>query len=286
MDIAILANAGKEEIRSYLSLLVQKLEAAGLHIYFPENTAESMKDMGFSADYFRSVDWIGRHARFVFSVGGDGSYLQAARTMAEYPVLLCGIHLGNLGFLNCMAPEELAGRLPQLLRGEYVTEKRLFLSAHIHRADGGKEELPAVLNDIVVGHNAIGKMTRLLLYINGRFFAEYPADGLIVSTPTGSTGYAMSCGGSILDSSAETPEIVPICPHMMHSTPLVLPKDASIMIRLPRREKQLHVSLDGNGEYQIYANDELYIRPAQKEIGFIRFADTDFYETVAQRLLK
>lgn len=288
MDIAIIANAEKEEILSYVPPLMAELEKAGFRCYVPETVKEILEKRGIEipAERFRPSDWIGAHVQLVFSVGGDGSYLQAARMMADYPVILAGIHLGNLGFLNSMTPENLCARLSDIAKGNYITEKRLFLSSYIRRADGTEETLPDVLNDIVVGHNAIGKMTRLLLYINGRFFTEYPADGLICATPTGSTGYAMSCGGPILGSAAETPEIIPICPHMMQGTPLVLPKETEITIRLPEREKRLHVSLDGNGEYRIYAGEELHIRPVHKKIRFLRFKDMDFFETAAQRLLK
>ena len=141
-----------------------------------------------------------------------------------------------------------------------------------------------MLNDIVVGRSGIGKMARLCLFIKDRFFAEYPADGLVVATPTGSTSYALSCGGPILDSCAENMVVVPICPHIMSATPLVLGKGTDISVRPGQRETELSVSLDGNGDIKLLRNEELRISQIKKKIRFLRFRDTDFYETVSQKI--
>ena len=288
MDAAILANVAKKETVAFLPKLVAALEAAGFSWFLPETDKKSIEAAGisFSDSHYQTAEWIGAHVSLIFSVGGDGSYLQAARVMADHPVSLVGIHLGNLGFLNLITPETLESRLADISDGAYDTEKRIFLSAKIRRADGTTEILPDVLNDIVIGRSGIGKMARIRLDINGRFLEEYPADGLVVATPTGSTSYAMSCGGPILDSRAESMVVVPICPHIVPATPLVLENDTEISIRPGLRETELSVSLDGNGDVRLLPKEEIVIATTEKPIRFIRFRDTDFYEIVSQKLLR
>ncbi len=288
MNAAILANVSKKETLAFLPKLAEKLEAAGFSWFLPEADRKTIEAAGisFPAEAYRTPEWIGAHVPLIFSVGGDGSYLQAARVMADYPVTLAGIHLGNLGFLNQITPETLEGRLADISAGAYDTEKRTFLSAKIRHKNGTTETLPDVLNDIVVGRSGIGQMVRIALYIKGRFLEEYPADGLVVATPTGSTSYALSCGGPILDSCAKSMVVVPICPHIVPATPLVLEKDTEISIRLGRRETELSVSLDGNGDIKLLQNEELMITQTEKNIRFLRFRDVNFFETISQKLLR
>lgn len=286
MDVSVFPNTGKEEVYLFFKELAPALKAAGFRFYLPETAKAAFEErhIYLQNEYYRSREWLGTHTEAAFSIGGDGSFLQAAREMAEYPILLAGIHMGELGFLNSISPANMAQRFREIAEGRYKTEKRVFLSSSIRHEDGTETALPDVLNDIVVGHNTIGRMARLRLWINGQFFQQYPADGLVISTPTGSTSYALSCGGPILDSCAENTLIVPICPHMIQNFSMVLPMEDTIMIQLPDRERKLHISLDGNGEYKICRNECLCIRCVHKSIRFIRFPDQDFFSTISSRL--
>ena len=286
MNAALFPNTGKEKLYALFKKLSPALEEEGFHYYLPEETRPffEARQLHLDEDHYKSMAWLGTHASIGFSIGGDGSFLQAARDMSEYPILLAGIHLGDLGFLNSIPPAHMKECFRRIRQGHYLVEKRLFLSALIRHEDGRETKLPDALNDIVVGHDKIGKMCRLRLRINDRYFQQYPADGLVISTPTGSTSYALSCGGPILPSSAENLLIVPICPHMIQNFSLVLGKSDTITIQLPEREKKLHVSLDGNGEYSIRKNEEIHIGGRQKPIGFIRFDGQDFFSTISSRL--
>lgn len=286
MKVAIFPNTGKELAYPLVKELEVRLSSLGMEFYLPETVRPCFEQRGIhiAPGIYRTKEWIGTHVKFIFSIGGDGSYLQAAREMAEYPVILAGIHLGDLGFLNSIAPETMEEKLKEIRDGEYVVEKRLFLSSFIRHADGSETKLPDVLNDIVVGHDQIGKMARLGLWINGKYFQQYPADGLIIATPTGSTSYALSCGGPILHSSMENMLVVPICPHMIQNFSMVLPADDDIVVRLPERERKLHISLDGNGEYSIEKNEELHVHSSRKAIQFLRFKEQDFFHTISSRL--
>lgn len=286
LDIAVFPNTGKEPVYPFFKRLEALLKEDGFQFYLPDIVKPCFEKRGYHIDdfHYRSKDWIGKHTKMIFSIGGDGSFLQAAREMAEYPVILAGIHLGDLGFLNSISESDLKQKLQEVRDGAYEVESRVFLSSFIRHADGTETRLPDVLNDIVVGHDQIGKMARLGLWINGTYFQQYPADGLVISTPTGSTSYALSCGGPILHSGAENMLIVPICPHMIQNFSMVLPMEDTISVRLPERERKLHISLDGNGAYSIEKNEELHIQCCRKQIRFLRFPEQDFFHTISSRL--
>lgn len=286
MVVSVFPNTEKEEVYRFFGDLVPALREAGLRFYLPEAVKEPFekRHMYFQSDCYQSLEWLGNHTQVGVSVGGDGSFLQAARDLASYPILLAGIHMGELGFLNSISPSNMLQRFKEIADGQYRVEKRVFLAATVIHEDGSETKLPDVLNDIVIGHNTIGKMVRLRLFINGHFFQQYPSDGLIISTPTGSTSYALSCGGPILDSCAENMLVVPVCPHMIQNFSLVLPMNEDIQVQLPDREKKLHISLDGNETYKIYRNEILRVRCIHKQIRFIRFSDQDFFSTISSRL--
>lgn len=286
MDVSVFPNTEKEEVYRFLGDLIPVFKELQFRFYLPASAKEAFENrhIYFKGDYYHSLEWLGTHTKVGLSIGGDGSFLQTARDMAPYPILLAGIHMGELGFLNSISPSNMLQRFREILAGEYRVEKRVFLSASIIHENGSETRLPDALNDIVVGHNTIGKMSRLRLMINDQFVQQYSADGLIISTPTGSTSYSLSCGGPILDSCAENMLVVPICPHMIQNFSMVLPMNADIRVQLPDREKKLHISLDGNEAYKIYRNEILHVVCIHRPICFIRFSDQDFFSTVSSRL--
>lgn len=286
MDAAIFPNICKPEVYPFFRTLTRVMDSEGIRYYLPASarTYFEAHHIELPENIYRTQEWLGTHVQFVFSIGGDGSFLLAAREMADFPVLLAGIHLGDLGFLNSISPQDLKERIRQIKAGSYSVEKRVFLSSYICQENGEQKRLPDALNDLVVGHSQIGKMARLRLYINDQFFQQYPADGLILSTPTGSTSYALSCGGPILAANAENVLVVPICPHMIQNFSMVLSMKEKIAVQLPEREKKIHISVDGNGQYEIQKNETLHVQCVHKNIGFVRFDDQPFFSALSSRL--
>lgn len=289
MEVAVFPNAVKPTVFPFFQKMEEIFEKKNIQFYLPEEleTAFEKKQIHVDRDHFKSLNWIGSHVHYVFSVGGDGSFLQVARQMSDYPVLLVGINLGELGFLNEIAPDRLEERLDQIERNDYRIEERMFLSSYIE--EGGTKtcrKLPDALNDVVVGRNKTGKMSRVRLWVNGQYTQEYPADGIIVSTPTGSTSYALSCGGPILHSAARQILVVPICAHLMRNIPLLLCDSDEVRITLPERERFLTVSVDGDASYTLDNQSQLCIRSCMKKIRFIRFKDQEFFTTLFSRLLR
>ena len=192
LRFAIFPNLGKEKLFTFLPELLGMIEERGASALLPLSMKEGLEAGGIEGASYGSIDELG-NCDCLLSIGGDGSFLGAARTFRDYPILMAGIHLGELGFLNSITIEDTALRLDQILARHYTEESRLFLDSVLKHEDGSQEWLTSVLNDVVIGHNKIGQLARLNLSVNGHLIQEYASDGLIVSSPTGSTGYALSC---------------------------------------------------------------------------------------------
>ncbi len=285
MRIGLYPNVGKEKLFAYLPSLLAALEKRGISYLLPLSMKESLVAGGIETDAYGSLEELG-NTDCILSIGGDGSFLETARTFRDYPVLMAGIHLGDLGFLNSITPMDTEKRLDQILEGRYIEESRLFIDAVLKHKDGSQERLPSVLNDVVIGHNQIGRLARLKVSVNGHLIQEYAADGLVVSSPTGSTGYALSCGGPVLSPGDDRMIVVPICAHALQRFALVLKSSDTVEVRAPEREKDLHISLDGNESREFYNTDRLFMKGVNKPIRFIRFLDQDFFGTITQKLAR
>lgn len=288
MEFGLYPNMGKENLYSFIEKLVSILEDKKINYFIADYAQKTFeeKKIHISENHYKSRAWMGKHLKHILSIGGDGSYLEAAKAFADDSINLTGIHLGELGFLNSVCQGDVGDRIAQILENNYRLESRMFLSSYILHADGEKTILPDVLNDIVIGRNQIGKMVRVRLWINDTFAQQYPSDGLIISTPTGSTGYSFSCGGPILHSAARQMLVVPVCAHTLAKYSSVLSGNDVVKITLPKREGTLHISADGKGNYALKNDDILIVKSCEKPIRFVRFADQDFWGTLSDKLVK
>lgn len=285
MKFGIYPNLGKADLKQALLALTGLLKKKQIDYSFPLSMKKGLMEMGFTEECYETEEIMGKRD-FILSVGGDGSFLGAARTFADYPVLMAGLHLGDLGFLNAMTLSDMEKRMDQILAGDFKKERRLYLASKIVREDGTEETLPHALNDVVIGHNSIGQLARIRLFINGSFIQEYAADGLIISSPTGSTGYSLSCGGPVLGPSDDRIIIVPICAHTLQRFAMVLSRDDEVKITVLEREKELCLSLDGAYSFSFSNKDTLYVKSTEKPIRFLRFQDQDFFGSITKKLVR
>lgn len=285
MRFGIYPNLGKADLKQALTALTGLLRLKKIDYSFPLSMRKGLMEMEFTEETYETEEIMGQRD-FILSVGGDGSFLGAARTFQNDDVLMAGLHLGDLGFLNSITLSDMEKRLDEILSGRYREEHRLFLAPAIVHGDGHWEELPHVLNDVVMGHETIGQLARLRLFINDSFIQEYAADGLIISSPTGSTGYSLSCGGPVLGPSDDRIIIVPICAHTLQRFAMVLRKDEIVKIRVPEREKNLSLSLDGAYTFSFTNKDTLYVKSVEKPIRFLRFQDQDFFGSITRKLVR
>lgn len=285
MRFAIFPNLGKEKLFTFLPELLGMIEERKSSALLPLSMKEGLEAGGIKGASYGSIDELG-NCDCLLSIGGDGSFLGAARTFRDYPILMAGIHLGELGFLNSITVEDAALRLDQILARHYTEESRLFLDSILKHEDGSQEWLTSVLNDVVIGHNEIGQLARLNLSVNGHLIQEYASDGLIVSSPTGSTGYALSCGGPVMGPGDDRMIVIPICAHTLQRFAIVLKCSDTVEVTAPPREMNLCISLDGSESCPFKTTDRLFIKGANKPIRFIRFADQDFFGTITKKLVR
>lgn len=285
LRFAIFPNLGKEKLFTFLPELLGMIEERKSSALLPLSMKEGLEAGGIKGASYGSIDELG-NCDCLLSIGGDGSFLGAARTFRDYPILMAGIHLGELGFLNSITVEDAALRLDQILARHYTEESRLFLDSILKHEDGSQEWLTSVLNDVVIGHNEIGQLARLNLSVNGHLIQEYASDGLIVSSPTGSTGYALSCGGPVMGPGDDRMIVIPICAHTLQRFAIVLKCSDTVEVTAPPREKNLRISLDGSESCPFKMTDRLFIKGANKPIRFIRFADQDFFGTITKKLVR
>ena len=217
-------------------------------------------------------------------VGGDGSILSAARELVDSGIPLLGVNRGRLGFLNDIHPDEIEPRVGKVLAGEYVESKRFLLETEITRNDSSIGSAIA-LNDVVLHPGQSIRMMEFELYIDGQFVNSQRSDGLIVSTPTGSTAYALSGGGPILHPDLDAIVLVPMNPHTLSSRPIVVPGTSEIEIRVSARN-ELHpsVTCDGQNHIETEPGDVIRIAKKSQELHLIHPHDYNFYQICRTKL--
>jgi NAD+ kinase len=227
---------------------------------------------------------IAHHADLIIAVGGDGTMLHAASLTASGVVPLLGVNRGRLGFLTDVSPADMLESLEEIIGGNYTTDLRLQLRTEITYADGSQKAALA-LNDIVLQRRDTGRMLDFETRIDGRYVNTHMGDGLIAATPTGSTAYALSCGGPIIEPQLDAVVVVPICPHTLSDRPIVLPADQTIEVTLLQRDDiSAEVSVDGHTLGEFTTADRLLITRADSRIRLIHPPGYDFYEILRSKL--
>lgn len=261
--------------------LSRYLESHGREVLVDEDTARLVPGQTLRSG---SRDDIGRRCGLAIVVGGDGTLLHAARSLADYEVPLVGVNLGHLGFLTDIPPHLMTESLEQILAGDYVVEERALLRGAVHR-DG--EEIVAcdALNDLVTHKWDSARMIELETYIDGHFLNMFRSDGLIVSTPTGSTAYALSAGGPLLHPTLDALLIVPVCPHTMSNRPIVIAGDSRIEVVVSNRHRD-HAQLtsDGQVSFALRAGDRIRIVKKDRPVRLIHPAQHDHYDLLRAKL--
>lgn len=236
----------------------------------------------------------------VLVLGGDGTLLQAARDMIDKETPLLGVNLGTLGYLAEVEEAGIDDALKQLLNGEYEVEQRMMLSGKIirgecherkHREEGivscNNEESYA-LNDISITRSGSLQIIKFHVYVNGQFLYGYHADGIIISTPTGSTGYNLSAGGPIVEPKAELLLVTPVCPHTLNTRSIVLSPGDKIIIEIAAGKEeavqQVEVNFDGSHKLALYTGDKVEIEKAVKTTGIVKLSKVSFLEVLHKKM--
>lgn len=221
---------------------------------------------------------------FVITLGGDGTILGVAREIVEYEIPILGVNLGHLGFITEVEIKELFYALEKVLNGDYNIEKRIMLHAQV--ITKGKEVKSFyALNDICITRGYLSRMVKLNTYINNDFVDIYNSDGLLVSTPTGSTAYSLSAGGPIVNPTLNVMLITPICPHSLKSRTLVVSENDKIDIHVDGDSGDvIYITADGQEGYKLLSGDVVKVKKLEKSLSLIKVLDRSFYDILRNKL--
>ena len=262
-NIVIVGREDDSRVAEAMSLVTKRLKVAGAKLLPKEDFA---------------------NADLLISIGGDGTMLYASRLARETGTPILGINRGRLGFLADVTPDELISSLDNVLGGNFTTDSRLLLEARLHQSSG-EEVVAYALNDIVLQRRETGRMVDFETRVAGQYVNTHSGDGLIVATPTGSTAYALSCGGPIIEPQLDAVVIVPVCPHTLTDRPIVISADQSIEVTLLQRdETRAEITVDGFSMGAIEPDDKLRISAANTRVTLVHPPGYDFYGILRSKL--
>jgi len=275
--IGIICKSGGEKPNEILKKLLPWLNRKGYETFVDSETAAHLNISGLSRDEISSV------ADIVIVFGGDGTMLSVSRLVAERGVPILGINLGSLGFITEISKENVFNSLDKLLSGECEIEERMMLNAMIIR-DGRQISEYRVLNDVVINKGALARIIDLETYINDVYVTTFKGDGLIISTPTGSTAYSLSAGGPILFPTLESIIVTPICSHTLTNRPVVVPDDFRLKIILKTLSEDVYLTLDGQIGVPLRTDDVIEIVKSGFRTRLLIPKGRDYFELIRTKL--
>jgi len=261
-----------------MQVLASHLTKAGINVL-----ASDTLDLDLPVTRMAETD-LCANADLVIAIGGDGTMLYASRLARESGTAILGINRGRLGFLADVTPDEMIASVDEVLRGNYTRDSRLLLEARLI-TQAGEENTAYALNDVVLKRRETGRMVDFVTRVDGDYVNTHSGDGLIVSTPTGSTAYSLSCGGPIISPQLDAVVVVPVCPHTLTDRPLVIPAGLAIEITLLERdETKASITVDGHAVDEIRPDDKLIVSAADKRITLVHPPGFNFYGILRSKL--
>ncbi len=277
--IGIIPNLGKEKCNELVGQLITWLKDKGINAYLPVCASPAI---GFD-DHVLTIDkWPG-DIDFAIVLGGDGTLLGAARGLGPWGIPLLGVNLGHFGFLTELETDNLFCRLPEFLSGDFTKDQRLMLYAEVVR-NGKVVFRSRALNEACVTKGPYGRLTVLSLRVSGKDVDTYAADGLIISTPTGSTAYSLSAGGPIVSPQINAFLVTPICPHTLYSRSIVVPSSDSCEIEITLPSQSTMLSLDGQEFFSLEKNDMIIVKKSKFKVVLLRRNEWSFYDVLRKKM--
>lgn len=277
--IGIISKPGKGEVAAVVPPLLQWLEEREIEVYVDRETGAAV---GKSARCLTRNEMSGV-AELLIVLGGDGTLLATARALAGKPVPILAVNLGGLGFLTVTTRDELYPTLEEVLAGEFHTERRVQIAAEIVRADEVIASFLA-LNDAVLNKGAIARILDFEVCVDGKFLANYKSDGLIVSTPTGSTAYSLAAGGPVVSPGVPAFIITPICGHTLTDRPIVLPDSVNIEVVVKSHRESSYLTVDGQVGFAARSEDIVRMKKASSWVELVHPTQRDYFEILRQKL--
>jgi NAD+ kinase len=282
--IGIIAKQNKPEAVTIVRNLIEWLQPKKVEVYIEEGMGNLFTPHPSATNLcFVEKKEIPSYAEMIIVLGGDGTLLSVARLVEDHDVPILGVNLGGLGFLTEITLEELYRVLERVVQGDFVTDERVVLNAAVIRRGERLAEF-VVLNDAVINKGALARIIDLETTINGEYLTTFKSDGLIISTPTGSTAYSLSAGGPIVYPSLHCIIITPICPHTLTNRPIVIPNDVQIRATLKTKQQEVILTLDGQQGFSLEFEDVVEVRKAEGRILLIKSPYRHYFEVLREKL--
>jgi len=277
--IGIISKPKKTEIREIVPPLIQWLRERNIEVYIDKETGTIVE----SPEKTLTRNELPGQVDLLVVLGGDGTLLAAARALNRKPVPILPVNLGGLGFLTVITREELYPALDMVLAGNFLTERRVQIEGELVRADEVISSFLA-LNDVVLNKGAIARILDFDVLVDGKFISTYKSDGLIVSTPTGSTAYSLAAGGPIVAPSVAAFVVTPICAHTLTHRPLVLPDSVTIEVVVKSQREAAYLTVDGQVGITAHSEDILRLKKAGSSVEIIQPPHKAYFEILRQKL--
>lgn len=279
LTVGIFPNTKKQSVHTVLGWMIQYLKERHVRVLMPQAAAQKM---GYDA--LGCSNEMLKQSSLALTLGGDGTLLSTIRLIAPANIPICGINMGQLGFLTEIEVPEIHDMLEKILSGNYEIEERLMLDVAVMHEHEVKFVCPA-LNDIVVTKSGLARLIRLNLFVDDQLTAQYPADGIIISTSTGSTGYSLSAGGPIINPKIRVILVTPICPHILDARSLIISEQEEIKITIKEPTNgDIVLTADGQTVYKLEVNDTVKIKRSVFNARFIKFSEKNYYAKLYTKL--
>jgi NAD+ kinase len=277
--IGIVSKPKKAEIREIVPQLVEWLRERDIEVSIDKETGSILE----SSEKCLTRNELPGKVDLLVVLGGDGTLLAAARSLYRHEVPIFAVNLGDLGFLTVITRDELYPALEGVLSGNYRSERRVQIEGELVRADEVLSTFRA-LNDVVLNKGAIARIQDFEVYADGEFISNYKSDGLIVSTPTGSTAYSLAAGGPVVSPTVEAFIVTPICAHTLTNRPLVLSDSANIEIVVKSQREAAYLTVDGQVGIATHSEDIIRVRKSDCYVDLIQPPQRNYYEILRQKL--
>jgi NAD+ kinase len=274
--VGVVGNRRYEGLPDILRRIARRAPSLGLTIAFERSLGEVAGEGELIED--------GSTLDALITLGGDGTMLRGARLLGGREVPILGINLGRLGFLTTCGQDQLDDALDRLASHEYLAEMRMQLEAHSQTIRGEERRSWLALNDVVLHKGGFARVVKLRVLVDGEDVGVYAADGVIISTPTGSTAYNLSAGGPVVLPTQHLIITTPISPHTLGIRPLVVPADSEIVVRAEAGPEELLVTIDGQVGTMFAPGDSLVVRRAAASVVVVRFPETTFFSVLRRKL--
>jgi NAD+ kinase len=281
VNLGVIVNGSKPGAKDVLHQIIDFSQGhPNLHLFFEKRTAALIHRSGISEAA------LAKKSDLLLVAGGDGSLIDVVDSVFPTQVPILGVNIGSLGFLTAVSESEVEKILPYVADNDLLLSPRLVLETVFHHANGKSHFIPCALNDIVIARANVSRLARIRVEIGDYLVTEYVCDGLIVSTPTGSTAYSLAAGGPILSPDADSIVLTPICPHTLTNRALVVGTDQVIRIRVVRQTgvPPPAVQFDGRPGGNLRTHEWLEIRPAKAKVQLAYLPHSDFYRVLRQKL--